>query len=351
MRRTPLVCALAALAVPVLILGHLSPVQAQIASPDHFQCYQAVDLGTPRFVRQDVTLTDQFETKLTTVMWPDFFCNPVDKNGEGINDPTAHLTCYKIKDGRGQPRLERRDVVVEDQFGELTLTVRKAEALCLPSEKDGVSSALNLDHFKCYQAREAVGTPKFEQRRVSLVDQFGSVTVTVLKPEALCNPVDKNGEGILSPETQMTCYKIVPRGFPPKPDISVLDQFGENTLMVVSRRTLCVPTLDPCGNGALNPGEECDDGNDVACDGCSPECQLEVCGDGVVCPPEKECELGETCPDGSSCLPDCTCPLVPVCGNGVVEPPEEECDPPLSQLHCADAEPCGFDCTCGVPFP
>jgi cysteine-rich repeat protein len=314
MRQTSLVCAAAALAVPVVILGHLSPVQAQIASPDHFQCYQAVDLGTPRFERWDVTLEDELETKDTTVMWPDFFCNPVDKEGGGINDPNAHLTCYRIKDARGQPRFERRDVEVADQFGELTLTVRKAEALCVPSGKDGGPLALNLDHFKCYQAREAVGTPKFVRRRVSLVDQFGPVTVTVLKPEALCNPVVKNGGGITDPNTQMTCYKIVPRGFPQKPDVSVANQFGENTLMVVSRRTLCVPTLeepDLCGNGVLDPGEQCDDGNDVACDSCSPNCQREFCGDGVVCA-------------------------------------LEECDPPGVQGPCPN-EPCTSECTCESP--
>jgi hypothetical protein len=265
-------------------------VRANSLTPDHFECYQAVDLGTPRFVRQDVTLADQFETKLTTVMWPDSFCNPVDKDGEGIDDPNAHLTCYRIKDARGQPRLERQDVEVEDQFGELTLTVRKAEALCVPSGKDGGPLAVNLDHFKCYQAREAVGTPKFEQRSVDLEDQFGPVTVTVLKPEALCNPVDKDGGGITNPDTQMTCYKIGPRRFPLKPDVSVANQFGQNTLMIVSRRTLCVPTLE--------------------------EPPAEFCGDGITQP-----ALGE------------------------------DCDPPGAADQCSGDILCSLDCTCGLPFP
>lgn len=33
-----------------------------------------------------------------------------------------------------------------------------------------------------------------------------------------------------------------------------------------------------CGNGAIEPGEECDDGNLVAGDGCSDTCRLEPCG-------------------------------------------------------------------------
>ncbi|MFH2010373.1 MAG: hypothetical protein ABI333_27490 [bacterium] len=33
-----------------------------------------------------------------------------------------------------------------------------------------------------------------------------------------------------------------------------------------------------CGNGTLDPGEECDDGNTAGGDGCSPYCQTEICG-------------------------------------------------------------------------
>src|SRR5262249_16648952 len=33
--------------------------------------------------------------------------------------------------------------------------------------------------------------------------------------------------------------------------------------------------LASCGNGQLNPGEECDDGNNVSGDGCSADCKIE----------------------------------------------------------------------------
>ncbi len=108
--------------------------------------------------------------------------------------------------------------------------------------KDGVASDLNLEHFKCYKVKTAIGTPKFARREVTLVDQFGETTVTVLKPEALCNPVDKNGEGVKDSDTHLTCYKIIPRSFSLKPEVLVANQFGENELTVVSRRTLCVPS-------------------------------------------------------------------------------------------------------------
>ncbi len=46
-----------------------------------------------------------------------------------------------------------------------------------------------------------------------------------------------------------------------------------------------------CGNGLPNSGEQCDDGNNSAGDGCSPVCMLEGCGNGIQDPGE-ECDRG-----------------------------------------------------------
>ena len=75
-----------------------------------------------------------------------------------------------------------------------------------------------------------------------------------------------------------------------------------------------------CGNGNMDEGEECDDGNTMDGDGCSSKCILEGCGDGVV-------DEGEECDDGNSIDNDeCTnaCGL-PKCGDGVIQG-SEECD-------------------------
>jgi hypothetical protein len=71
--------------------------------------------------------------KVTTAKKPYEPCNPPDKEGEGIFDPTAHLTCYKIKDI--DPKFDHIDVPVADQFGELSLTPKKPRRLCVPSTK------------------------------------------------------------------------------------------------------------------------------------------------------------------------------------------------------------------------
>ena len=73
-----------------------------------------------------------------------------------------------------------------------------------------------------------------------------------------------------------------------------------------------------CGNGVVELGEECDDGNPSNEDACTNQCQLARCGDGYVQP-------GEDCDDGTgeACPADCILPSN--CGNGVVDP-GEECD-------------------------
>ncbi|GAB5547708.1 MAG: hypothetical protein SangKO_074680 [Sandaracinaceae bacterium] len=100
------------------------------------------------------------------------------------------------------------------------------------------------------------------------------------------------------------------------------------------------PCLASCGDGVRGPGEECDDGNMEAGDGCDARCDIEdgwacfepmgtlstcenTCGDGLVDRAE-ECDDGEansnTAPDG--CRTNCRRAS---CGDGVTDT-GEECD-------------------------
>ncbi|MFY0535322.1 DUF4215 domain-containing protein [Nannocystis pusilla] len=47
-----------------------------------------------------------------------------------------------------------------------------------------------------------------------------------------------------------------------------------------------------CGDGQLDPGEQCDDGNDDDADACRSDCQPATCGDGVVQRGVEECDDG-----------------------------------------------------------
>jgi hypothetical protein len=212
---------------------------------DHFKCYDAKTTpGTPKFQPLNVFLEDQFEDKDTRVLKPDTLCNPVDKNGGGIIDPTAHLKCYDIKDVSGQTPFDGRDVIVVDQFGTEELTLGKPRTLCVPATKDGQPSILDLDHFKCYDAKTRPGTPKFQPQTVTLVDQFEAKDTKVLKPDSLCNPVSKNDEPIIDETAHLKCYDIKDvsgqEPFEPR-EVVADDQFGTEQLTVTKSRRLCVP--------------------------------------------------------------------------------------------------------------
>ena len=81
-----------------------------------------------------------------------------------------------------------------------------------------------------------------------------------------------------------------------------------------------------CGDGSVDPGEQCDDGNQVGGDGCENDCTKTPppgCGDGVV-------DAGEDCDDGNQvqgdgCENNCTPTPTPMCGDGKVDP-AEQCD-------------------------
>src|SRR5687767_200580 len=47
-----------------------------------------------------------------------------------------------------------------------------------------------------------------------------------------------------------------------------------------------------CGNGRVDSGEECDDGNPRSDDGCRPDCKRARCGDGTVRAHVEECDDG-----------------------------------------------------------
>jgi cysteine-rich repeat protein len=82
-----------------------------------------------------------------------------------------------------------------------------------------------------------------------------------------------------------------------------------------SCRTIRPPT---CGDGTLDPGEDCDDGNHSSEDDCLNDCRLATCGDGFVhergTPPFEECDDGNVAP-GDGCSATCRAE----CGNGVID--------------------------------
>ena len=65
--------------------------------------------------------------------------------------------------------------------------------------------------------------------------------------------------------------------------------------------------VGPCGNGVLDPGEACDDGNTAGNDCCSPSCQFESGPGSPDCCVAGVCNVGAAC--GAACLGQGTCQL------------------------------------------
>jgi len=126
------------------------PAAAQL---DHFQCYDG--LARPSIEVRGVTLVDQFGTLMVDAFGPTDLCAPANKDDE---DPTApdhpgHLASYDIRGaGRFKPI---KDQLVVNQFGSVTLDVIKPTSLLVPTAKSltGPPSPLGafLDDFACYK--------------------------------------------------------------------------------------------------------------------------------------------------------------------------------------------------------
>lgn len=84
-----------------------------------------------------------------------------------------------------------------------------------------------------------------------------------------------------------------------------------------------VPPAPQCGNGAVEAGEACDDGNGINDDFCSNGCAVPVCGNGAR-QGNEQCDDGNAV-NGDGCNNACVLEVVAVCGNGVKEG-NEACD-------------------------
>ncbi len=100
------------------------------------------------------------------------------------------------------------------------------------------------EHYLCYRIDPHGG---FKEVPVELKDQFAAYQGVVIRPIQLCNPVDKNGEGILNPEVHLVCYEIKadPIGrFPRTVDVETANQFTEQSMTaVLPPPVLCVPSF------------------------------------------------------------------------------------------------------------
>ncbi len=200
-----------------------------------------------------VSLQDSTDTTQVTVKKPKLLCAPTNALGHDPTAPThpEHLASYQIK---GAAPTFTSSIQVVDAFNPsgTSVVLKKRSYLFVPTAKSlsatpPTPAAFVTDHFECYKIVLASGAPRFVAvPGVTLDDQFGSMTVLVKKPQYLCNPVNKNGEdpGAPSHAAHLLCYKMKetdPVPFAKRTGLFVNNQFGPETLDAKKPAQLCVP--------------------------------------------------------------------------------------------------------------
>ena len=98
---------------------------------DLFQCYKVKrSRGSAKFLKQTMTIVDQFKTQAVLLKKPYLLCAPANKNGEGIPDPAAYLMCYAAK--ALPPQIDATPFT-NSQFGTDSFGVFGAREFCVPS--------------------------------------------------------------------------------------------------------------------------------------------------------------------------------------------------------------------------
>ena len=114
-------------AVTLLGLALASPASALL---DHYKCYK---IKKDNIVfSQTASQVDQFGSNNAELKKAFLWCNPVNKNGEGIANNVDHLLCYKIKGLKLDPPPH---ISTTNQFGNSTLFAKKPFLLCVPGTK------------------------------------------------------------------------------------------------------------------------------------------------------------------------------------------------------------------------
>src|SRR4051812_44899746 len=122
------------------------------------------------------------------------------------------------------------------------------------------------DHYLCYRAKPIKANPPFptfaSRTGDVVVDEFATTLpadqhkLDLTKPVSVCNPADKNGEGVTEPNTHSEGYQVkITRTSPSQPRLypgSLTDtsnQFGNLVLRIGSEDRLLVPSASAVGTG------------------------------------------------------------------------------------------------------
>jgi hypothetical protein len=215
--------------------------------PDHFQCYEVKPKAFAAV--SGVSVQDQFGEHTETVRFPHRLCAPADKKDEFPDAPMhpEHLIGHLVSG----PAVKVLHQTVVNQFGTIVLDVVRPDILLVPTLKTlalpGPSALTQptVDHFQCYKVKPSPGAPKFQKiLGVKVDDQFGTATLDLLKPARLCAPANKRNEDPTAPDHPGHLLCYKTKNSAfGTVQTYTNSQFGPAQPLVIHRRELCVPSL------------------------------------------------------------------------------------------------------------
>jgi cysteine-rich repeat protein len=231
-------------------------IGGDVCERDHYLCYKAkLGSGQPVFTPVEKTLEDPFGTLVFDVSKIEGLCNPAGPYTEPPLRPDVHGVHYRVSPAAGQASFVRQTLTVDDQFGPHAVTIVKPVALFEPSAQApasiggvGLVDTTGVDRFECYRTTRPSGTPRLAPiRDVVVNDQFGTGRYDLTKITKVCTPANENGEDPTAPDHQahLVCYRAKrARGstFQPGQYVSINNaSFGPAVLVARAVRELCVP--------------------------------------------------------------------------------------------------------------
>jgi hypothetical protein len=295
---------------------------------EHFKCYRVRGRET---VTQHVTIQDEFTSSgpiTLDVKKPFRLCAPANKNNEGILDLSTHLMCYRVR--RVSAFIETHKAFVNNQFNanDVFDTFRPTE-LCVPSSKQ-LPGATATPTGTATPTAVAPPTPSSTPTPTSTTTATATATDTPTPTDTATATATTTD----TPTPTATATATATTTDTPTPiDTATATPTATDTPTPVETATetstpgpAITPTATPdngtpeptpmatpvCGNGIIEPPDEDCDGSDTPCDpgyACH-DCVCGFCGDGFLDPAE-ECESDADCPTNSACeLTTCTCGVI-----------------------------------------
>src|SRR5437870_9817625 len=202
----------------------------------HYLCYKTkLDVASPKFVKTQKTLVDQFRSATYNVTRIASVCNPATKDdgtcgttgcasgltnccsGNGARactvngdctvaptHPSVHQVEHKISAVKGTAKFVSVLVTILDQLGFRDLQVKGPTSLFEPASKvigngnPGPVNRAGVDRYECYKVAKPKGALSSSFIPVAsprITDEFGGpFAYDLSKPTKLCTPVNKNNE-------------------------------------------------------------------------------------------------------------------------------------------------------------